>query len=411
MANRHVLFPVIRCSRSESNFDVILMSDLETIISAGVGRSTSDSRGDPFPVMPRLEMLLGLAVGIAAVVPFLPVLSNGWVVFDDDENFLDNVEYRGLVWAQIAWAWTTFKLGVYQPLGWMLLELEYVLFGLKRRGYHLTSLVLHSVVAVVLYTLIARVLSRVLCPSTAGQHAAVSVGSSLAAVLFAVHPLRVEVVAWASCQPYLPCALFSLLAVIAYLRAFGAQESRHVGWLVAAWLLLLAALLSKAVAVTVPVVLVVLDIVVLRRIAPDNWAGSSARRVWREKCPFFALSAVFLVIAILAKRSNDSLSSIQNYGLAARVAQSCYGTAFYLAKTVWPVGLAAYYPLPRPSSRLMTLPFVLGIPAVVMATLVASAQGRRHPALLASWAAFLIILAPNMGLIRIGNQIAADRYS
>ena len=171
-------------------------------------------------------------------------------------------------------------------------------------------------------------------------------------------------------SPHLPCALFSLLAVIAYLRAFGRANGRHLGWIVAAWFLFLAAQLSKAVAVTLPFVLVVLDFAVLRRIRPGNWAGPSAMQAWREKGPFFALSVVFLVLAIFAKRSNDSLASIQNYGLAARIAQSCYGIAFYLAKTVWPVGLAAYYPLPRPESRLMSIPFVLGIPVVLLTTLV-----------------------------------------
>jgi tetratricopeptide (TPR) repeat protein len=387
------------------------MSDPRTVFSARIEGTGSESQGDPLASSRRLGILLGLAVGIAALVPFLPVLVNGWVVFDDDENFLDNVEFRGLGWAQISWACTTFKLGVYQPLGWMLLELEYVLFGLSPRGYHLTSLVLHSVVAVAFYCLITRVLFRILSPTTQAQHAAVLGAASLAAVIFAVHPLRVEVVAWASCQPYLPCALFSLLAVIAYLRAFDDGEGRRVGWLVAAWLLFFAAQLSKAVAVMLPVVLLVLDIAVLRRIGLDNWAGRRARRAWREKLQFFALSAVFLVLAIVAKRSNDSLSSIQYYGLAARIAQSCYGIVFYLAKTVWPIRLAAYYPLPQPPSRLFTLPFILGIPAVLLTTLVAAFLWRRRPALLATWSAFLIILAPNMGLMRIGNQIAADRYS
>jgi protein O-mannosyl-transferase len=387
------------------------MSDQETALSAGIEGTRSESRGDSLASSRRLGILVGLAVGVAAAIPFVPVLSNGWVVFDDDGNFLDNVDYRGMGWAQISWAWTTFKLGVYQPLAWMLLELEYILFGLSPRGYHLTSLVLHSIVAVALYALFAKVLFRLLSPRTPGQRASVLCASSLGAAMFAVHPLRVEVVAWASCQPYLPCALFSLLAVLAYLHALDGGESRRVGWMVTAWLLFLAAQLSKAVAVMLPVVLVVLDIAVLRRIGPDNWAGPSARRVWREKLPFFAVSAIFLVLAILAKGSNDSLISIQDYGPAARIAQSCYGIAFYLAKTVWPVGLAAYYPLPRPSSGLWTLPFILGIPAVVLVTLVAALLWRRRPAVLESWAAFLIILAPNMGLMRIGNQIAADRDS
>ena len=184
------------------------MSDPTTVFSARIEGIGSESQGDPIAPARRLGVVLGMAVGIAALLSFVPVLSNGWVIFDDDENFLDNVDFRGLGWAQISWAWTTFKLGVYQPLGWMLLELEYILFGLNPRGYHATSLVLHAVVAVAFYALIARVLFRLLSPTTPGQHAAVFCASSLAAAIFAVHPLRVEVVAWASCQPYLPSVRF-----------------------------------------------------------------------------------------------------------------------------------------------------------------------------------------------------------
>ena len=179
----------------------------------------------------------------------------------------------------------------------------------------------------------------------------------------------------------------------------------------ASWLLFLLALLSKAVAVTLPAVLVILDIALLRRIGPGNWTGPSSRRVWLEKMPFLALSVVFQVIAILAKQSNDSLASIRSYGVPAHVVQSCYGVAFYLARTAWPVGLAAYYPLPWPVERLWTTAYLWGIPLVVATTLIVISLRRRWPGLLACWVAFLIILSPNMGLMRIGNQIAADRYS
>ena len=261
------------------------------------------------------------------------------------------------------------------------------------------------------FALIVQVLSRVLSPSTQRDCASALVAAAVAAAFFAVHPLRVEVVAWASCQPDLPCAFFSVLAVMAYLRAFDRDGRRHFGWLAASWFLFLAAELSKAVAVTLPVVLVVVDLAILRRLGRGRWAGALVRQVWREKMPFFAISVLFLFLAILAKQSNDSLISIQDYGVIARVAQACYGTAFYLAKTVWPVGLAAYYPLPRPSTRLMTAPYVFGIPTILLATAVSVILGRRRPAVLASWVVFLIILAPNMGLMRIGDQIAADRYS
>jgi tetratricopeptide (TPR) repeat protein len=175
--------------------------------------------------------------------------------------------------------------------------------------------------------------------------------------------------------------------------------------------LFVLALLSKAVAVTLPAVLLILDVSPLRRLGPGNWRRSRARQVWLEKIPFFATSIVFLVIALLAKQSNASVAAIRSHGLPGRLILSCYGVAFYLAKTVWPVGLAAHYPLPGAEARLFTIPYLFGIPLVVAFTVIVVLLRRRCPGLLACWVAFLVVLAPNVGLLRIGNQIAADRYS
>jgi protein O-mannosyl-transferase len=387
------------------------MGELNVAGTVSLGPNAPVPRHDPFVNRQAFARFLGLAVWLAVSAAFLPVLMNAWVIFDDDGNFLENVDYRGFGGPQIWWAWTTFKLGVYQPLSWMLLELQYLVFGLEPRGYHLTSLLLYGLVAIALYAVTATVLARVVGPASSPGSAAILFASALASALFMVHPLRVEVVAWASCQPYLPCALFCLLSVLAYLRAFRDGSEPNLRWLAAAWALFFAALLSKAVAVTLPVVLIILDIAVLHRQRTGQWRDLLRRLVWREKAPFIALSAIFQVLAILAKRRNESLSSIRDYGPLARVVQACYSTLFYLAKTIWPGGLAAFYPLPRPSAKLLSYPYILLVPAFVGLTLLIVMLRRRWPGLLWSWAAFLVILAPNAGLLRIGNQIAADRYS
>ena len=118
------------------------------------------------------------------------------------------------------WAWTTFWVGAYQPLAWLLFEAQYVFCQLDPRGYHLTSLLLQVANAVVLYVLTVALLVRCRTGSCLESPWACSLSAGLATALFAVHPLRVEAVAWASCQPYLPCILFSMLSVLAYLRAF-----------------------------------------------------------------------------------------------------------------------------------------------------------------------------------------------
>jgi hypothetical protein len=213
------------------------------------------------PVRSIPAAVVAVLLALLAVAAFFPVLRNGFIeTWDDQANILENDGYRGLGWAQIQWAWTNHLVGVYQPLGWMILSLQYVLWKLDPWGYHLTSLLFHAANTVVLYFLTLTLLSRCLPDVSEKARLAFAVSCGLAVALFAVHPLRTEVVAWVSCQTYLPCALFALLTVLAYLRACRPGPSRRAAWLIGALLLFSAALLSKAPAVTLPAVLLLLDI-------------------------------------------------------------------------------------------------------------------------------------------------------
>jgi hypothetical protein len=356
--------------------------------------------------------MMAVLLAILAFVAFLPVLGNGFVQLDDHHNFLYNPHYRGLGRAEITWAWTTELLGVYQPLGWMLLEAEYVAVGLEPAGYHLTSLLLHSLTAVALFFLTLALVGRALPAVLAANPKGVVLGSALAVALFAVHPLRVEAVAWVSCQTYLPCAAMAVLATRAYLRAADAPPRRRVAGLTVTCVLFALALLFKATAVALPAVFLVLDYEPLRRLGrgPGRWFGPAARRVWTEKVPFLAVSLVFAVLAIHAKISNDSVLSLEQRGPMSRIAQSCYGACFYLWKTVWPTGLCTYYPGPNRFD--WRAPSYLACAALLAAASAALFRlRRRHPGLLAAWVAYLTLLAPNSGLVPIDDQVATDRYS
>jgi hypothetical protein len=359
--------------------------------------------------------VLGLAVGLVVlvVIAFQPLLDNGFVdTWDDAANFLDNPHYRGLGWRQLSWAWSTFHLGVYQPLSWLLLEMQYSFCGLNPGGYHITSLLLHAAVALALFTLVVTLLDRArhdIGPKRARSNL---LGAWLATALFTVHPLRVEVVAWASCQPYLLCALFSLLAVLAYLQAIPGTGPPRRGWLAGSWALFVAALLSKAVAVGLPVILVILDVEPLRRLGggPGRWFGREARKVWREKVPFAFLSLIIIGLAIKAREGGRFANGSSDWGLATRVAQVCYGICFYVAKTVWPFNLASYYPMPRQITW-SDLPYLLSILSTLGLSAALILMRRSRPGQLAAWLSYLVILAPNLGLVRFSDQIAADRYS
>lgn len=338
---------------------------------------------------------------LATLAAFLPTLSAGFVHWDDPANFTDNRNFGGLSLAGIRWAWSAYQIGVYQPLAWMILEAEFSLWGLNPTGYHATGLAMHAVNAVVLYVLIRSLLERAAPAESTGavRHAA----AALAAAVFAIHPLRAEVVAWVSCQPYLSAVFFAMLSVLAYLRAHPQDGPPRRGWIVAAWLLMVAAMLCKAVAATLPVVLILLDVYPLRRIRHGRWVR------W-EMLAFLAPGFVFMALALRAKGVDQVIVPVSHYSPQHRLAQSAYGVMFYLGKTVWPSSLSAVYPVP-PDIDLWAWPYSGAALAVVAITAMALVFCRRWPGLLAAWGAYLVILAPNLGLVTIGSQIAADRYS
>jgi Flp pilus assembly protein TadD len=360
----------------------------------------------------RRTWLVVVPLVLVVAAAFFPALGNGFVIWDDDANFLNNPHYRGLGGPHWKWAWTTFRAGVYQPLGWLTVEAQYALFGMDPWGYHLTGVLEQAAVAVALYALTSALLIR--CrPDVFLEHPwARAIGAGLATALFAVHPLRDEPVVWLSCQTYMPCAMFSLLTVLAYLRAVGSGPAPRWGWLAGSLLLFLAALLSKAPAVGLSAVLVILDVYPLRRLGggPGRWIGPEARRVWLEKVPFVAISIVFMAIAVAARADVHTIVPLQKDGVASRVAQACYGTWFYLIKTAIPIDIAAFYPRP-PRIDWFAPRFLASILATAAVTAGLIVLRHRWPGLLAAWLSYLVLLAPSSGLVRVSDYIAADRYS
>ena len=258
----------------------------------------------PYPGLahrPRTGMAVALvALVCLTVTAFAPVFFNDFVLYDDPANFLNNHDFRGIGWHQFAWSWRAHILGIYQPLGWQIHSVESALWGMGPWGYHLTSVIFHTANVLVFFLVTLELLARSRPDLPAGDRCS---GAALASALFAVHPLRVEAVAWASCQTYLHCATFWLLSVLAYLRA-NRREDPGPWRLFVCWLLALAAMLCKATAVTLPIVLLILDFYPLRRLGsgvPAGLFGPAARRVWLEKVPLLVMSAILAAAAVFAQ--------------------------------------------------------------------------------------------------------------
>ena len=371
----------------------------------------------------------GALVGGLTFIVFLPSLQLGFINWDDVVNFLRNPFYRGLGWPNLQWMFTSFRLGHYIPITWMTLGLDYVLWGMNPRGYHLTSLVLHAVNAVLFYLLVYRLLTFgfALWPSrplgsregetSFGQidssGVSLPLGAAVAALLFAVHPLRVESVTWISERRDLVAGLFSLLTVHAYLTAYrqGTPARLRAGWYAVAIGLFGLALLSKSIVVALPLALLALDLYPLRRITPGG-DGSRRRLVQLvvEKIPFLLLSAALTAAMVHAGLEARVMTPLDVLGMKERLAIASYSLVFYLWKTAVPLSLSPLYELHFPVAVLSPrYTASIGVVAVITAGTI-MARGR-WPAGLTAWLVYVALLLPVIGIVHNGNQIAADRYT
>src|SRR5213594_3789507 len=352
--------------------------------------------------------LVPALIALVTFAAFLPVLQNQFVDWDDQRNFLDNHHYRGLGWTHLRWMWTT-HLGHYIPLTWMTLGLDYLLWGMNPVGYHLTNLLLHAANAVVFFFVVRRLLARAL-PSPSEHGYALAVSSGVAALVFAIHPLRVESVAWVTERRDVLSGLFYLVAILLYLRACE-RGARGRGWYWLSVAVFGCALLSKSMVVNLPVVLLILDVYPLRRLGGAvGWWSAPARRVYVEKIPLVLLAAAASAVALMAQLSHDTMVSVVQLSGLGRLAVSMYGVSFYLWKTVAPVNLSPLYELP-PTVNPWAPPFLLSYGLVVAITAVVLALRRPLPGLLAAWVAYVVVLLPVLGIFQSGPQIAADRYT
>src|SRR5206468_721385 len=223
-------------------------------LALGPGSATALGRG---PAAAAWMVPAGIALVVIAC--FLPTLRNDFVLWDDDLNFTDNPSYRGLSWRQLHWMFTTVHGGHYQPLSWVTLGLDYTLWGMNPTGYHLTSLLLHAVNAVLFYHVVVVLLRRAAVTASAGA-------AAVGALFFAIHPLRVESVAWASERRDVLSGLFYLATVLAYVRMAAAERTGGARrWYLVSLACFVLSLLSKAWGMTLPIVLVLLDVYPLRR--------------------------------------------------------------------------------------------------------------------------------------------------
>jgi protein O-mannosyl-transferase len=336
-----------------------------------------------------------LAVPVCAV--FGRAVAFPFVNFDDNTYVYDNpFVAQGLSLEALGWALTTTRGGIWHPLTWLSHLLDVELFGLRPWGHHLVSVLLHALNAGLLFVVLRRL--------TGARWR-----SWLVAALFALHPLRVQSVAWVSERKDLLSALLGLTALLLYLR-YARRPSRG-GYLALAAVFALG-LAAKPMLVTLPLLLLLLDWWPLGRFsfrASAAGRGPGPAALLREKAALLAIAVLFGIVSIHAQRSVGALMDLDAYPLAGRVANALVATAGYLGKLLFPANLAVFYPL-RPGGAVW--PAAAGaLAALAGITAVAAREARRRPYLLAGWLWYLATLLPVSGLIQVGHQAMADRYT
>lgn len=336
---------------------------------------------------------LAALLAAAAFVLFAPALGYDFVYFDDARYTIENPHVRqGLRWSGIRWAWSHYCEGLWAPLLWMSYMLDVTVQGASAGSFHLTNVLLHSLNVALLFLL--------LVGAGGGRRRAAWV-----AAVFAVHPLMVEPVVWIASRKDVLCAFFWILSLHAYL-AYGRRPG--IGRYALTFACVTLTFLSKPVAVSLPLVLFLLDLWPLGRVRIGT-AGPPFRwtTVVLEKMPLLILTIGFCVVAYLGQGRFGALKSAETVSLPARLLQIPEAYLFYLGKTVWPAGLSAVYPVHRDIRWASSL---LGCGMVAGISLWAWRAGRRVPALLVGWLWFLVVLVPVIGLIRFGVAHVADRF-
>lgn len=362
-------------------------------------------------VAPRLSQHLEMALAclLLVVVAFLalsPLLGAGFVDYDDQVYVTSNARVqKGLTWAGVKWAFTNLDFGFYYPLTWLSHMLDCQLYGLKAWGHHLTSILIHIANATLLFVFLRRATGALW-------------RSWVVAALFALHPLHVESVAWIAERKDVLSTFFLFLAFLAYARYV---RKPGLGRMATVFLLLLAGLMAKSMLVTAPVLLLLLDVWPFRRLGNEGAGAVVAQegdssawvRSWRglvlEKVPLFLLAMVFGVLTVYAQNLGGAVNTLRVVPLGLRVETALVGYGTYLVKMVAPVNLAVLYPLPIHGWPLLRL--ITSVLLLLAVTALVWYLHRGRPYLLVGWLWFLTAVAPVSGILQVGQQAYADRYT
>ena len=343
-------------------------------------------------------LILCILLALATLATFWPVLQNDFVNYDDPDYITANDwVQKGLNWESVRWAFTTGHVSNWHPVTWLSHMLDVTLFGFKPAGHHLTNLLLHITNAVLLLIFWLRMTNALW-------------RSALVAALFALHPLHVESVAWVAERKDVLSTLLGLLCLLAYGICVKSKVAGRAskGYYALALVFYTLGLMSKPMLVTWPFVMLLLDFWPLRRIDLSTLDSrlSTLKPLVLEKLPFFALAITSCVVTVIVQ--SDAVAQTELVPVSDRLGNAALAYVAYLGQAVWPVHLAVFYPFP------LELPPRQIIAAVVVLLMISAATLRlrqTHPFAITGWLWYIGTLMPVIGLVQVGSQARADRYT
>lgn len=353
----------------------------------------------------RAAALAAAAIAVVTFLIYAPSLGSGFVNWHDQSYVINNPLIRSFNWRALL---TSEVMGSWHPLTSISYAIDHYFRGLDPFGYHLENAVLHAMNAalafVFAYLFFTAPAPEVRKAGNGGARGALFAAIA-AALLFGLHPLRVESVAWISERKDVLCAFFYLLSLIFYMRYAAPPRNGWAPNYAASLVCLVLAIAAKPMAISLPAVLLVLDLYPLGRLKTQG-----LKKALVEKAPFFAIGVLGAAIAVWAQKSGGALASLEPYPLSDRLLVSLRAIAFYLYKTALPFSLAPFYPrVAHPS--LFGFDYLAAIALIALITAFCIVTFKKRKIYIALWLFYLITLAPVIGIVQVGSQAAADRYT
>ena len=345
----------------------------------------SGHRGNALPIV------ICLLLAVVIMVIYAQTATHGYVAYDDDQYVYDNPWVKnGITASNIAWAFTTFFYANWHPLTWISYMLDFTLFGSNPGAQHIVNAAFHLGSALLLYLALYRMTRR-------------PWRCALVAAIFAVHPLRVESVAWISERKDVLSTFFEMVTLLLYIRYTAKPRGRSYFAMAGVYAL---ALLAKPMAVTLPVLLLLLDLWPLGRLDWPLDRAALARRSL-EKAPLAAMAAIAALLTFLAQRGYGAVATLTRFPIAARLANAAITYVAYIGEMFWPADLAVLYPSHPPGAGATLLA------VVILAAITAAAWHwiKERPYIAVGWLWYVVTLVPVIGLVQVGIQAMADRYT